>query len=90
MGGVDRVTEEFWDIVCSDPEWVEAEFRAIMAGVRDEPMTAAILRDHGAAFVPSSAVPLRLMPRERPIHTRSRAHSSIRSPPRAGAGSSGT
>ncbi|GAT73636.1 RagB/SusD family protein [Microbacterium sp. HM58-2] len=89
QGGIDRVSEEFWDIVCSDPELVELEFRAIMAGVRDEPMIAAMLRDYGAQVPFVVAEPL--TPRgERAVRTRSRARSSIRSPPLRGADSVGT
>ena len=88
MGGIDRVAEEFWDIVCSDPELVDLEFREIMAGVRDEPTTAAYLRDRGVPASSSAASPL--IRDERATRMRSRVRSSIRSPPRAGADSVGT
>ncbi|GAA0422828.1 hypothetical protein HNR14_001297 [Leifsonia naganoensis] len=35
---VDQVSAEFADIVCSDPEWVAAEFEQIVAGLWDEPV----------------------------------------------------
>ncbi|MFJ3489909.1 hypothetical protein [Leifsonia aquatica] len=38
--GVDQVSAEFADIVCSDPEWVAAEFEQIVAGLWDEPLPA--------------------------------------------------
>lgn len=34
---VDQVSAEFADIVCSDPEWVAAEFEQIVSGLWDEP-----------------------------------------------------
>lgn len=37
---VDQVSAEFADIVCSDPEWVAAEFEQIVAGLWDEPVLA--------------------------------------------------
>ncbi len=87
-GGIDRVSEEFADIICADPELVELEFRAIMARVRDEPMIGAMLRDSGAPapFVVTEP----LTPRAGVIRSRSRARSSIRSPPMRGADSVGT
>ncbi|MBB2968024.1 hypothetical protein [Leifsonia aquatica] len=33
---VDQVSAEFADIVCSDPEWVAAEFEQIVSGLWDE------------------------------------------------------
>lgn len=86
--GIDRASEEFSDIICSDPEWVEAEFRAIMARVPDVPMIAVVLRDHGAPV--SSAVTDPLTPRPRVIRPRGRLRSSIRSPPLRGADPVGT
>lgn len=38
--GVDQVSAEFADIVCSDPEWVAAEFEQIVSGLWDEPVLA--------------------------------------------------
>ncbi|MFJ3423731.1 hypothetical protein [Leifsonia aquatica] len=38
--GVDQVSAEFADIVCSDPEWVAAEFEQIVSGLWDEPLPA--------------------------------------------------
>lgn len=38
--GVDQVSAEFADIVCSDPEWVDAEFEQIVSGLWDEPARA--------------------------------------------------
>ncbi|WP_313539519.1 hypothetical protein [Leifsonia aquatica] len=37
---VDQVSAEFADIVCSDPEWVAAEFEQIVSGLWDEPAPA--------------------------------------------------
>lgn len=34
---VDRTGEVFADIVCSDPDWVDAEFEAIISGFWDRP-----------------------------------------------------
>lgn len=87
--GIDRVSQEFSDIICSDPELVELEFRAIMAGVRDEPMTAEMLRDHEAA-ASSAATEPRTLGARRPRPRGNRTRSSIRSPPLQGADSVGT
>jgi hypothetical protein len=38
---VDRTAEEFADILCSDPEWVDLEFAEIVAGLRNAPHTTA-------------------------------------------------
>jgi hypothetical protein len=38
---VDRTAEEFADILCSDPEWVDLEFAEIVAGLRNAPQTTA-------------------------------------------------
>jgi hypothetical protein len=35
---VDQVSAAFADIVCSDPEWVAAEFEQIVSGLWDEPV----------------------------------------------------
>jgi len=34
----DSVDQAFADIVCSDPEWVAAEFEQIVSGLWDEPV----------------------------------------------------
>lgn len=36
-GVADPTSEVFADILCSDPEWVDAEFEQIVSGFTDEP-----------------------------------------------------
>ena len=38
---VDEAPEEFADILCSDPEWLDAEFERIVSGFWDEPPSTA-------------------------------------------------
>lgn len=37
----DQAPEVFADILCSDPEWVDAEFEQIVSGFWDEPTSTA-------------------------------------------------
>jgi hypothetical protein len=37
---VDGTAEVFADILCSDPEWVDAEFEQIVSGFWDEPTSS--------------------------------------------------
>jgi len=69
----------FADIVCSDPEWVDLEFEALIAGLRNTPRTVSVqpLPPGGAAIpLPDRGAP---SVQRRGIALRTR--SSIRSPP---------
>jgi hypothetical protein len=75
-----RVAEEFADIVCSEPDWLDAEFEAIVAGFWNTPKTAAapLWAPDDFIAVSGSDTVQTLAPRNDPA---SSAGSPIRSPP---------
>jgi len=82
VDAVDNAVDVFADIITSDPEWVDAEFEAIIAGLGDAPRLVSVhsVPPPGSPAVPSAG------DRRRAIDDRAhprRYRSSIRSPPTA-------
>jgi len=75
---VDQASEVFADLLCSDPEWVDAEFEQIVSGFWDEPMsTAGPPRSPSIANHAGSATTERFLDDRRSAET----SATIRSPP---------
>lgn len=81
---VDRTAEVFADILCSDPEWVDAEFEEIVSGLWETPTsTTASQRPR---IVRSWLAGAQATPNWGNADPHRELRATIRSPPRSEAG----
>jgi hypothetical protein len=81
---VDRTAEVFADILCSDPEWVDAEFEEIVSGFWETPTSTT--ESQRPRIVRTGLVGGQVTPNWGSADPHRELRATIRSPPRSGAG----